>query len=121
MLHVELAPDHRWAILKPDGALDKQDFEAAARQIDPVITEHGGLDGLIIYVEKFPGWDSFAALTAHIKFVKEHHRKIRHLAFVTDSKIGGIAESLGSHFVAAEIKRFPFAELDQAKAWIQGS
>ncbi len=76
------------------------------------------LSGVIIYVENFPGWDSFAALSSHLKFVKEHHRYVRRVAFVTDSSIADIAEKVASHFVAAQVKHFPFSELDRAKLWI---
>ena len=31
---------------------------------------HGGLNGLMIVAEHFPGWESFAALTTHIRFVR---------------------------------------------------
>ncbi len=118
MLHVELDIANRLAILKPDGALEKSHFEAAARQIDPLITEGGKLNGLINYVEIFPGWDSFSAMTSHFKFVQEHHKHVKRIAVVTDSMLGDIAENLASHFVAAEVKHFPFSELAEAKTWI---
>lgn len=121
MLHIELDAEHRWAMLKPDGALDADDFKKAAAQIDPIIAEHGKLNGLIIYVEKFPGWDSFSALQSHFRFVQEHHRNVRRIAVVTDSMLGDIAESVASHFVAAEIKHFPYASLSEAKAWVAAS
>lgn len=76
------------------------------------------MNGLIIHVEKFPGWDSFAALSTHFQFVKDHHLHIERIAFVTDSPLGDLAENLASHFVAAEVKHFPYSGLADAKQWI---
>ncbi|MEW4486909.1 STAS/SEC14 domain-containing protein [Thalassoglobus sp. JC818] len=121
MLNVEVDHDDLIAILTPDGALDASDFQTAAREIDPVIEQHGMLNGLVIYVRKFPGWDSFSAITSHFEFVKQHHRKVRCVALVTDSSMADIAEKLASHFVAAEIKHFPYSDLSEAKTWIRES
>jgi len=57
-------------------------------------------------------------LVMHLKFIKQHHRKVTRLAFVTDSAVGTFAEKIGNHFVAAKVKTFLFNELDQAKQWI---
>ena len=76
MLSVEIDEVNGIAMLEPDGALSKNDFELAAKIIDPYIQETGQLNGLIMHTKSFPGWDSFAALFSHLQFVKEHHRKI---------------------------------------------
>lgn len=118
MLHVEIDQADRLAVLKPDGPLEKSDFENAAKQIDPFIEQVGKLNGIMICVEKFPGWDSFAAFIRHMKFVKEHHRQVKRVAFVTDSSLGDTVEELAGHFVAAEVERFPFAAFDEARSWV---
>ena len=120
MLNVNLDEINGIAILQPDGALSEDDFKSAAKSIDVYIEKTGKLNGIIIYVESFPGWDSFAGFIAHLKFVKEHHKKVSHVAFVTDSPLGSLAEHVASHFVSAEIKSFSFTELDDAKRWIVG-
>jgi len=78
------------------GHCRKKDFKSAAKIIGPWIEKNRGLNGLIIHVEHFPGWDSFSALSSHLKFVKEHHKNISRVAFSTDSVIGNFAESIGS-------------------------
>ncbi len=118
MLSVSIDEQNSIAIFEPDGALSKSDFDSARRIIDPYIEANGQLDGLIIYTEFFPGWDSFAALTRHLEFVKAHHKKIAHVALVTDSGVSNFAESIAGHFVNAEIKSFAYADIEQAKAWI---
>lgn len=120
MLSVEIDEINGIAILEPDGRLSKSDFETAAKQIDPFIERTGQLNGLIIHTKSFPGWDSFAALVSHFKFVKEHHKKITRVALSTDSVVGTFAESVASHFVNAQIKLFSFQELEQARNWVTG-
>ena len=106
MLSVKIDEVNGVAMLEPNGPLSKNDFESAAQVIDPYITKTGRLNGLIIHTQSFPGWDSFAALSSHLRFVKEHHKKISRIALVTDSAIGNLAEPVASHFVNAEIKLF---------------
>jgi hypothetical protein len=118
MLSVQIDKQNRIAILEPQGALSQEDFESASNIIDPYIDQHGQLDGLIIHTQSFPGWDSFGALVSHLRFVKEHHKKISRLAISTNSTLGDFAKVIGSHFVNAEIKNFSFEEVDQAKKWI---
>lgn len=118
MLTVNLNAMAGIAILQPAGELSVADFKAASKIIDPYIESAGKLKGIIIHVQSFPGWDSFAALISHFKFIKEHHKQVSHIALVTDSAIGGFAENIASHFVSAEIKSFAFNELDAAEKWI---
>lgn len=121
MLSVKIDETNGIAILEPNGALSENDFKSAAKKIDPWIEKNNSLNGLIIHVEHFPGWDSFSALLSHLQFVKEHHKKISRIAFSTDSVIGGLAETVGKHFVRAEIKVFSFNELELARKWIAGN
>lgn len=118
MLKVTLDKENKIAVLVPDGALSKEDFDAAVKVIDPFIEKEGKLNGVIIYTESFPGWEDFSALSRHITFIKNHHKKIKKLAFVTNSIIGDLAENLTGHFVEAEIKDFPYDQIDTAKEWI---
>lgn len=118
MLTVNIDEDTGIAIFEPDGALTENDFMAAKNLIDPYIEKQDHLNGLIIYTRSFPGWDSFAALSGHLEFVKEHHKKIAHIALVTDSMLGNFGESIASHFINAEIKSFAYADLEKAKSWI---
>jgi hypothetical protein len=120
MLKVELNEATGIAILIPDGALSEKDFIYAASVIDPYIEKSGKLNGLIINTRKFPGWESFGSLIKHFKFVKDHHKKLSHVAIVTDSVLGDFAEIIVTHFVSAEIKHFAFDELIKAQSWVLG-
>lgn len=118
MLTVNLNELKGIAILEPEGELSESDFKYVAKIIDPYIEKSGKLNGIIIYVKSFPGWDSFSALITHLIFIKEHHKKVSHVAFVTDSPIGKFAEHVASHFVNAKIKSFSFEELENSFKWI---
>ncbi len=119
MLKIELDQAAGIAILRPESALTEADFLSASQEIDPYIEETGKLQGLVIHVESFPGWQSFSALCKHLTFVREHHKKISHIALVTDSVIGNLAENIATHFISAEIKHFQFNQLEEAKSWIR--
>lgn len=118
MLKVDLDESIGIVTLIPDGKLSERDFVNAANTIDPFIVKTGILLGIVIVTKQFPGWESFASMIKHFKFVKEHHKKISHVALVTDSKIADIAEILVEHFVSAKIKHFEFEEIEDAKKWI---
>ena len=119
MLNIDFIESEGIAILEPDGELSESDFKTAAKTIDPYIEKVGKLNGLVLHTRSFPGWESFSSFVTHIKFVKEHHKKVSRIAVVTDSFIGNLAESITSHFINAEIKHFAFSELEAAKKWIQ--
>ena len=118
MLNIIFDKESAIVTLEPEGVLDQTDFETAAKIIDPFIKIHGKLKGLIIETEAFPGWKDFASFVEHLSFIKNHHKKIKRLAFVTDSVIGDLAEKVTSHFVDAEIKHFPYGAHKEARAWI---
>lgn len=120
MLRVEIDEANGIVILEPDGELSERDFLLVAKIVDPYIESAGELKGMIIHVQSFPGWDSFSSLIAHLKFVREHHKKVSRIAFVTDSPIGGLAENIASHFVNADIKSFEFDELTASREWVLG-
>ena len=58
--------------VRPISALKQADFERLARTVDPYIEATGALAGLIIDAPTFPGWESLGAMSAHIRFVREH-------------------------------------------------
>lgn len=103
--------------VRPKTSLEQVDFVELARTVDPYIEETGDLAGLIIDAPKFPGWEGLGALSAHFRFVRDHHKHIRKIALVTDSALGNVAEHLASHFVSAEIRHFAAGELEVAKQW----
>ena len=118
MIEHELDREHSILHVWPRSALEEADFAQLARAVDPYIEKTGGLTGLIVEVSHFPGWESLGAMVSHFRFVREHHRRVRRVAVVTDSALGNVAERLASHFVSAEIKHFPAGSQEAAQEWI---
>lgn len=118
MLSTRVDDDRGIAYMEPDGPLSEIDFEQAARVVNPYIEQHGTLAGVIIHTQWFPGWESFAAMCSHLRFVKAHHRQIGRVALVTDSRLGRLVEPIADHFVAAEIEVFSYDEMGTAADWI---
>ena len=104
---------------RPSGPLEAADFDRLAALADPYIEKKGELAGLIIEAKEFPGWKNLAGMIRHFRFVRNHHRKIRRVAFVTDARLGKIAEKLGRHFVAAKVRRFPTGHAGAARTWLR--
>ena len=107
--------------LRPKAALTKEDFAQITKTVDPQIEKTGALAGIIIEIAAFPGWDSLGAMAAHLRFVRDHHQRVKKIAVVTDAKLGVVAEKLASHFVAATIKHFPAGQAEAARQWISAA
>src|ERR1700760_4766231 len=85
MINYELLRDEGILIIRPTGSLEAADFQKIAEEVDPYIEAHGKLHGVMIDAPAFPGWKDFAAVVAHLRFVKGHHQKVEKIAAVSDS------------------------------------
>lgn len=118
-LECELMPAKGLAVLTPKGRLNAANFESMTKIIDPYIEEKGALSGLMILAESFSGWSSFAGLLSHVRFVKDHHKKISKVAFVTDRSLLSFFPKVAKHFVDAELKHFDLQEKEEAMSWLE--
>ena len=107
--------------LRPKAALTKEDFAQLTQTVDPQIEKTGSLAGIIIEIAAFPGWDSLGAMAAHLRFIRDHHKRVKKIAVVTNAALGAVAENLASHFVAATIKHFPAGQAEAARQWISAA
>jgi len=119
MIDAELFREQGILTVFPTGALAERDFTALAGLVDPFIEANGALNGLMVIAERFPGWENFASLITHIRFVRNHERAIRRVAVVTDSPLLELIPALARHFVEAEVRSFPFARRDAAFDWLK--
>jgi hypothetical protein len=108
-------------LLKPKAALSREDFAGLTKAVDAYLADHPKIHGVLIHAAAFPGWENFTGLTAHIRFVRDHHKNVERVALVTDSSAARVVEALAKHFVAAEIKHFPFADYETALSWLKAS
>jgi len=116
-----LIPDAGVIVVEIKQALRAQDFDALSYTADMWIESHGSLQGLVIHAREFPGWENFGSLLRHIRFVRNHHREVKKIAFAADSKLATLAPKIAEHFVKAEVKSFGYDELDRATAWAGSS
>lgn len=115
-----LLPDSGVIVVEVKQALRAQDFDALAVTADAWIEAHGYLQGLVIHVREFPGWENLGSFLRHVRFVRDHHREVKRIAFAADSKLASVAPEIGRHFIKAEVKSFAYDELDIAIAWASG-
>ena len=118
MLTHELLRDKGILLVRPQGPIQAGDFETIARLVDPYIEQTGGLRGIMVEAPSFPGWESFAALISHLKFVRNHHELVAKIAAVSDSAVLSFAPQIAKHFVKAEFRHFNANDREAALAWL---
>ena len=118
MIKFNLDEANRILTVSPEGKLEAEDFAQLAEVVDPFLEEHGPLRGLLIKAEAFPGWQDFAALISHLRFVKAHHTRIDRVAAVTDSGFLSVLPQVANHFVKAEVRHFPYQDRQIALDWL---
>lgn len=101
--------------------LRPQDFDALSATADQWIQAHGSLAGLVLHAHHFPGWENLAGLIKHVRFVRDHHEKIKRIAISSDAPLASLTPRVAEHFVEAEIKNFGYEKLDDAIGWARGS
>jgi len=108
-------------VLKPNASLSKADFGGLSAAVDAYLSDHDRIRGVMIQAPAFPGWENFAGFVAHMRFVRDHQKKVERVALVTDSSLAGVAEAIAGHFAAAELRHFPYADEEKALAWLNGA
>lgn len=71
MINYKLLHDRGILALMPEGPLEVADFTVITSQVDAYLAGLGKLHGVFIRAKSFPGWKDFAAMVAHLKFVKD--------------------------------------------------
>jgi hypothetical protein len=120
MLEFHLLQDKGVLTLEPKAALTADDFKALAATVDPYLLEKDNLKGILISAAAFPGWDSFAALIEHMKFVRDHQRRIARVAVSTNNALLKIPPQIAARFAHPKFRVFSLAERDEALAWLEG-
>ncbi|MGV7219315.1 STAS/SEC14 domain-containing protein [Bradyrhizobium sp. UFLA05-112] len=119
MVEFELLRDQGVLIVSPNGPLSGADFARLAQEIDPFIASNGKLNGLMVCVKDFPGWDGFGALISHLGFVRDHQRKIDRIAAVTDSEALKAMTHVSNYVVSPQVRQFPSDQRTEALAWLE--
>lgn len=119
MLHYEPVNEDGVLVIRPEGRLGADDFADLARALDSYLGRYRKLNGLLIDAPTFPGWDDFAALLAHLRFVRVHHRRIQRVAVVSDNALLELAPKLARYFINAQIQVFRSTDRASARAWLE--
>jgi hypothetical protein len=119
MLQFEILPDREIAIVRPQGSLEVADFERLAADVDALIRERGKLKGVLVDAPVFRGWASFAAFSAHMAFVNEHHRQIERVALVSGSRLLRTGGTAARALLSPELRFFNEGEVEQAMDWLR--
>lgn len=120
MIRFELLRDKGILVVRAEEALREEDFAAIAAEVDPYIAAQGGLTGLMVVAPSFPGWENFAGLIGHLKFVREHHRKIERVAVLTGNYVLRVAQAVADHLAHPEFKLFEPKGEAAALRWLEG-
>src|SRR5271170_3617255 len=90
-----LLPESGVIVVEVKQALRAQDFDSLAFTADAWIEAHGDLQGLVIHTREFPGWENLASFLRHMRFIHDHHRKVRRIALAADTKLASLAPTIG--------------------------
>ncbi|MGW2705373.1 STAS/SEC14 domain-containing protein [Streptomyces sp. NPDC001340] len=113
----QLLSDSNVLVIEVEQPLRTPDFEALAQTADSWLESHDTLAGVVVHAREFPGWENIGSVLRHVRFVRDHHRKVRRVALAADSRLAELAPHFAKHFVQAEVRQFGYAELDDAVAW----
>ena len=112
-----LLTDRGVLVIEPTRSLRAEDFDALAATVDPWLEVEEKLKGIVVHTRGFPGWDNVGSFLRHVRFIRDHHRKVGRVALAADGRLADIAPAIADTFVEAEVKRFNYDELDKAIAW----
>ena len=117
---VRLVPESGVVVLEVTAPLSTADVEALAATVDSWLAAHDVLQGVVVHARTVPGWENLTALRRHVRFVREHHRKVRRVALAADGALADLAPAVAGHVVQAQLRHFGYDALDDAIAWAAG-
>ncbi|MFI1828218.1 STAS/SEC14 domain-containing protein [Streptomyces sp. NPDC020412] len=112
-----ILPDSGVLLVTIDSPLRTQDFDALASTVDSWLDTHEELTGVVLHARDFPGWENVGGLLSHLRFVRDHHRRIGRIGLAADTRLADLMPHLANHFVRAEVRHFGYEQLDDAVAW----
>ena len=104
--------------VRPTGPLSEDDFKSLGSELESVISDDRPLNGLLIYTQEFPGYESASDLVAHGRFIGQFRDRVPKVAVCTDSPVAALLQVIGKLFADAEVKRFDYEDRDEAEKWL---
>lgn len=117
MLKTEIDEKNNLFIVTPEGTVSEADFEGLGDTVNDYINRNDKAPGIVLDAAGLPHWKNAAALFAHMKLVRDHHKLISKVALVSDSTTLSIMPVLVDLFLDAKVRHFRQADLEKAKSW----
>jgi hypothetical protein len=118
MLAYHLNPETGIVELRPRGPLEAQDFTSLSLTMKTYIEDHGRLRGLLLELDRLPGFDDWDAIAAQIRFVRRNLPKVDRIALLTDNPWLEPLPDVLRLLTPLEVRRFPLERRGDAFAWI---
>lgn len=115
MLKVETDLPAGYLELTVDGAIDKEDFQAAVDAVDQLLQRHAQLN--VVEVVRTIGWIEPELWWKDLLFHLAHRNFIHRAAVVSDSGWVGPVTRMFAPFYPAAIRTFGLDQLDYARTW----
>ncbi len=96
-------------------------LSALEAEVGPCVAQRGKLEGLVIVAQHIPGWYDLSAVISPLRFVHEHHRKVRRVALVTNDRLTSVLPRIAAALVDARLRSFRLAKRAATTAWLAGS
>ena len=119
MIATKFTDSQKVLVVRFTGELKAEDFAGVARAMDDHINETDTIPNLVLHVPEIPHWESFHALKAHFRLVRERHRLIKKIAVVSDMLAFSIMPYIMDHFLSAKVRHFQEDHADEAIAWAE--
>jgi hypothetical protein len=117
-LEYRILADRGVLVIEPQGALRAEDFDALSAAVDAWIdSTHQPLHGVVVHAKTFPGWENLGSFLRHVRFVRDHHRRVKRVAMSTDTALADLASGLIDHFTEATVKRYAYEDFECAIDW----
>lgn len=104
--------------LEVSGKLQSSDLDKLAKLADESIKKHGKVR-LFINSSLFEGWDDFATMQKHFRFVQEHHNYVEKLSIITGPWWQNFMLSFAKIFIHPKVKTFEVGEEEVALKWLE--
>jgi len=100
------------------GQLDSEVYAGATAELDAFIRANDRFR-MLLDIREFDGWQGLGAIGEHLKLVRDHAGLIDRAAIVGDAGWQKMAAEIGKRILNGDVKHFPGAEIEQAKAWLK--
>ncbi|MFM2022069.1 MAG: hypothetical protein RJB02_1777 [Pseudomonadota bacterium] len=115
MLKVETDVPAGYLELTVDGAVDKEDYQAAVDAVDLLLQSHAQLN--VVEVVRNIGWIEPEVWWKDLLFHLAHRNFIHRAAVVSDSGWVGPVTRIFAPFYPAAIRTFGLDQLEHARQW----